>query len=286
VPPVKTKNERSNTVNKKRLLIALAVVAVMLVGGITAGTALQINQPASAMITIEGIGNSPSFNLIDNDSNTTAGGNAGYIAGDDTYVIDLPGANIVLPRNPGKVNPGVLVGYSPNSGEGAGDPIFTIENKYAKNLIVSLGVVNPADANAIPVVGGGYQINLNSATPTSTWQRAELTFWPRGGFYQTVGAIAIPPGGSRTFDLRYVTWKQSTILQGHAQPEQDWTLALRLNAEENEQPLEVWAENNLAPNDWLYDADGEWVYHKLADGTVETKSAEEFAAWYETWPGE
>jgi len=78
---------------KKRMFLSLAIAAVMLAGGITAGTQLLIEQPVSASITVEGLGNSPSFNVIDNPfdetTNAHAGASAGYISDQDVYAIDF-----------------------------------------------------------------------------------------------------------------------------------------------------------------------------------------------------
>jgi hypothetical protein len=65
---------------KKKLLLSLALVAVMLVGGITAGTQLLIEQPVSASISVEGLGDSPSFNIIDNVFDSGDGDSEGNIS--------------------------------------------------------------------------------------------------------------------------------------------------------------------------------------------------------------
>lgn len=106
--------------NRKRVLAAVVVVAAMLAGGITAGTQLLIEQPVSASLTIEGIGNSPSFNILDNPATNTAGGTSGHIASNDSYVIDFGGLRFGRAQT-------ATVGS-------ATDPILYVENDYALDM--------------------------------------------------------------------------------------------------------------------------------------------------------
>jgi hypothetical protein len=105
---------------KKKIVIALVLVAIILAGSIAAGTALEISQPVSASLTIEGIGNSPTLNILDNPALDTAGGTSGRISGDDKYIVDF--GNLISGRAQT-----IIVGN-------ADDPIFYIENNYAADM--------------------------------------------------------------------------------------------------------------------------------------------------------
>jgi hypothetical protein len=104
----------------KKIVIALVLVAVLLAGSIAAGTALEISQPVSASLTIEGIGNSPSFNILDNPATDTAGGTSGRIAGNDSYVVDFGGLSFGRAQT-------ATVGS-------ATDPILYVEDNYAADM--------------------------------------------------------------------------------------------------------------------------------------------------------
>jgi hypothetical protein len=105
---------------EKRKPIAIGLVALLLAGSIAAGTALEISQPVSASLTIEGIGNSPSFNILDNPATDTAGGTSGHIASNDSYVIDFGGLRFGRAQT-------AIVGS-------ATDPILYVENNYAVDM--------------------------------------------------------------------------------------------------------------------------------------------------------
>jgi hypothetical protein len=106
---------------KKRIAIALVLVAVLLAGSIAAGTFLEISQPVSASLTIEGIGgNSPSFNILDNPATDTAGGTSGHIASNDSYVINFGGLRFGRAQT-------ATVGS-------ATDSILYVENNYAVDM--------------------------------------------------------------------------------------------------------------------------------------------------------
>jgi hypothetical protein len=250
-------------VNKKRLLIALAVVAVMLVGGITAGTALQIEQPVSATIKVEALGNSPSFDLIDNPDDTKAGGKTGNILADDTYDMNFgpTGAGVTFGRNQT-----VFVGSS-------SDPIFTLQNNYAKNLLVKWKFVggdvpDPAKATAT-------YLNFLSY-PSDSGDHGFLNVYITGTSVSAPGWHMLPPSASRAYYFQY----QSHGLT--AQPAASWTVNLKLIAEENEQPLLAWAQKKLSPNDAMFDDVNEVVYHMRADGSEVDVIA--FADWdHDAW---
>jgi hypothetical protein len=259
-------------VNKKRLLIALAVVAVMLVGGITAGTALQINQPVSATIKVESLGNSPTFNLIDNPSTTTAGGKAGIPQADDTYLMDFGpgGAGVTFGRNQE-----VRVGSS-------SDPIFTLQNNYAKDLAVRF--VSAVNLNETTLIGdGGVPTNHNgfyvqfpsASTPVIGVKVAASKIISQGAHW-------IPAGESRSYYLWYAVHN----VDAGAQPAQSFTLPLKLRASESMSPPMDWAVANLIPNDVLFDDANEVVYHKLADGSEVVAipfAGFDYQAWLESW---
>lgn len=233
--------------NKKRILIAVTVVAVMLVGGITAGTTLEIQQPASTQIIIEGIGgSSPTFNLVDNPG-TTAGGKAGEIADDDTYVIDFgpDGAGVIFGRNQE-----VWIGST-------SDPIFTLENNYSKGLII-----RPEGAGAGPNVNGlGFFLQMRSGPPPYLWHfhpGVWVTPWNK---IVSLGWDWIPAGASFSYSLHYRS------IFDFAQPENSFTLPLKLCASENNGPLSVWSQKYLPPNDVVFDDVNQVVYHKTQDGS-------------------
>jgi len=127
--------------NRKRILAAVIVVAVMLVGGITAGTQLLIEQPVSATVTIEKLGTSPSFNIIDNPFGTgpgeseTAGAAAGYISDQDIYVIDF-GKKAQADTDDDWA---LSFGRSQSATVGSdSDPILYFENNYANDMCFDL----------------------------------------------------------------------------------------------------------------------------------------------------
>jgi hypothetical protein len=123
--------------NRKRVLAAVVVVAVMLVGGITAGTQLLIEQPVSATVTIESLGTSPSFNIIDNpfgtgpDESETAGAAAGYINNQDIYVIDFGKKAQTETGDDWELSFGRSQSGTVGS---ATDPILYIDNNYAADM--------------------------------------------------------------------------------------------------------------------------------------------------------
>jgi len=200
-------------VKKKRILIVTLAVTVMLIGGITAGTALNIQQPASAQIRIEDIGGgSPTFNLIDNDADTGAGSEAGDIVGSD-YVIDF--APLIFGRNQEW-----WVGSSD-------DPIFTLENNYAKGLLISL-----KGAGAGPSVNGlGFALVMLGGKP---WWLAHPFVWATPwNTLICMGWDWICPGKSYDYHLHY------RPLLGIAQPEQSFTLPLKIPARGNDHSLEL-----------------------------------------------
>jgi len=258
--------------SKKRLLLGLVAVAVMLVGGITAGTSLLIDQPASMTVSIEDLGSSPTFDLIDNPSDTTAGGKTGTIEDDDTYTMQFGpgGADVVFGRNQA-----VTVGST-------SDSIFTVENNYAKGLVVRLVAVDPDDGGP-PVGGNGFYFHLYSPTIAGdSWPYHYIGIWAQTyNRLGSQGAHWLPAGESRDYYMKYTTYG------GAAQPEQSFTMELKLQATENEEPLMVWAENNLPANDCLFDDVNEIVYHKLVDGSsVEAIPFADFdhEAWLASWP--
>jgi hypothetical protein len=159
---------------KKKLLLGLALVVVMLAGGITAGTQLLIQQPVSASIKIEGIGgSSPSFNIIDNafadPDNPYAGAAAGYISSEDVYVIGF-GANI-----PGG-DWALSFGRSQTADIGNGsDFVFKLENNYDNDMTVSLLKTggNLGDGTVIKLInvtdGNVAQWTLTGADTDTAW---------------------------------------------------------------------------------------------------------------------
>jgi hypothetical protein len=152
---------------KKKLLIGLALVAVMLVGGITAGTQLLIEQPVSASISVEGIGgSSPSFNVIDNPFDPDdghAGASAGYINTNDEYVIGF-----------GATNPGgawaLSFGRSQTATIGdTEDYVFKLENNYANTMTINLVETTNWLAGR-GNLGGGVVIKImNASDDTAQW---------------------------------------------------------------------------------------------------------------------
>ncbi len=148
---------------KKKLLLSLAIVAVMLVGGITAGTQLLIEQPVSASITVEGLGNSPSFNIIDNvftdPDNAHAGASAGYISDQDVYVIGF-----------GATNPGGAWALSFGKSQTAtvgdnADHVFKMENNYAYDMDIDL-VETTSWLPGRGLLGGGAVIKVMNSQGT------------------------------------------------------------------------------------------------------------------------
>ena len=153
--------------SNKKALLTLAVVAVMLAGGITAGTRLLIEQPVSASITIEGLGISPSFNIIDNvfdeTTNDYAGAAAGYISDNDVYVIDFgkkaeqdTGSDWELSFRRSQT---ATVGDNI-------DHVFKCENNYANDMTVDL-VEATSWLQGRGTLGGGVVIKVMNSQGTN-----------------------------------------------------------------------------------------------------------------------
>jgi hypothetical protein len=166
------------------------------------------------------------------------------------------------------------------------DPIFTIENNYAKGLVVRMVSADPAGKGGPAVGGNGFYFRFygNPASVAGDSYNGHIGVWVQT--YNRIGSQGyhwIPGGESRSYYMSYTTYG------GAAQPEQSFTLPLKLTASENEEPLLVWAEKNLPANDCLFDDVNEVVYHKTADGSsVEAIPFADFDydAWLASWPTE
>jgi len=159
---------------KKKVLI-VAIVALMFAGAVLAGTTLQITQPVNATVSVEGLGSSPSFNVIDNvfdvNTNNSAGAAAGYISTADVYVIDF-GGEAAAATGDGAW----LLSFGRNQsaivGDGITDFVFKIENNYAALLTVNL-VETTSWLPGRGELGQGVVIKfVNAATDTAQWTLA------------------------------------------------------------------------------------------------------------------
>jgi hypothetical protein len=187
---------------KKKLLLSLAMVAVMLAGGITAGTQLLIEQPVSASITVEGIGGTlPSFNIIDNvfneSGNAHAGAAAAYISTGDFFVIDF--------GKKAKADTGdnweLSFGRSQTAtvGNGGTDFVFKLGNNYANTMTVGLAK-GAATYQGGGSLGAGVVIKImNAATDTAQWT---LTGAATPANYTITGSLTLDPGEEETFYLK------------------------------------------------------------------------------------
>lgn len=160
----------------KKTVLILAIVALMVAGAVMAGTALQITQPVSATISVEGIGgSSPSFNVIDNafdvSTNNGAGAAAGNISANDVYVIDFGGEAAAATGN----NAWLLsFGRSQSAvvGNGSGDFVFRLQNNYVDPLTINL-VQTTSWLPGRGELGQGVVIKfMNAATDTAQWTLA------------------------------------------------------------------------------------------------------------------
>jgi hypothetical protein len=189
---------------KKKLLLSLALVAVMLAGGITAGTQLLIEQPVSASISVEGIGgSSPSFNVIDNvfadPGNPNAGAAAGYInPTSDFYVIGF-----------GATNPGgawaLSFGRSQTATVGDGtDYVFKLQNNYAKTMTVNLlKKAVSYESGSLSTLGTGVVIKfMNADTGVAQWTLTGATTSPYTDWTITNNPLTLDSGGTATFYLK------------------------------------------------------------------------------------
>ena len=243
---------------RKRILI-LSLAVVILTGlGVIGGTALEIIQPASASVTIEGIGgSSPTFNLIDNPAANTAGGKSGQITGTDTYAINFD--NIKFGRNQF-----VHVG-------GVNDKIFSIQNNYAKNLIVRFdppagqGVVEDPE-------GPGYSLGVMATNPQYPW------WWPgflglwvgNHGTLNSWGALLVHPGQSYDCHMIYAPW-------GNPVPaSKQYHINVQLEATNNHPDLVDWVAENMPSNDALFDPEDNKAYYKNGSGEVEILPLDQF----------
>lgn len=255
---------------RKLLLIGLGLLLIASTA-LVAGTYLKIDQPVSAAIRISGLGNSPTFNLIDNPDQNTAGGKTGQILDDDTYLMEFGpgGAGVVFGRNQA-----VQVGSND-------DPIFTLQNNYAKNLIVRIKTTDPNGAGGPSVGGNGFYMRFYSPTIAGDpWPYHYIGIWVQTyNRISSQGAHVLPPGETRSYYMGYTTYG------GAAQPEQSFTLPLMFEVMENEQPLLSWAQNHLPPNDALFDDANEVVYYKTVSGSVEIIPLAEWnhEAWLTSW---
>jgi hypothetical protein len=259
---------------KKLLLIGLALM-LLTSTALVASTYLKIDQPVSAAIRIEGIGNSPTFNVIDNPDAATAGGRTGSIQGNDTYLMNFGpgGGGVVFGRNQA-----VQVGSTD-------DPIFTLQNNYAKNVIVRMKSAQPDGKGGPPVGGNGFYMRFYSPTIAGDpWPYHNFGVWVQT--YNRIGsqgAHLLPPGQSRSYYMQYTTYG------GAAQPEQNFTLPLQFEVMENEEPLLTWAQKNLPANDVLFDDVNQVVYHKTADGSsveIIPFANFDYDAWLASWPAD
>lgn len=249
--------------NKKHVLILTLAAMVLAGAGVVAGTALEIRQPVSAQVTISGIGSSPTFNLVDNAAPGTAGGRSGHIAGDDTYVVDFSGLEFGRAQT-------IQVGND-------SDPVFSLQNKYAQNLIVRLeppsgsGVVEDPESNGffLEILGPG----------GNTWP-GYMRLWIQSyGRLGSVGSILIPPGATYNYHIKYVPY-------GGSHPKaKTYHIPVKLLATNNDENLANWVNANLPVHDALFDPAGGKVYYKDGTGTVQTIDATQFdvEAWLDAW---
>jgi hypothetical protein len=156
----------------KKTVLILAIVALMVAGAVMAGTALQITQPVSATISVEGIGDSsPSFNVIDNvfdaSTNNGAGAAAGNISANDVYVIDFGGEAAAATGN----NAWLLsFGRSQSAVVGNdSDFVLKLQNNYADPLTINL-VQTTSWLPGRGELGQGVVIKfMNAASNTAQW---------------------------------------------------------------------------------------------------------------------
>ena len=155
---------------KKKVITFLVAFIVLTAGAVIGGTALEINQPVSAMVTIANLGdavNGPSFNIIDNvfslSTNAKAGASAGYIDSQDNYIIGF-----------GAGNPGgswaLKFGRSQTATVGnANDYVFSIKNSYDNAMTISLDELS-SFLNLRGRLGNGAVIKVvNAATDAAQW---------------------------------------------------------------------------------------------------------------------
>ena len=187
--------------NLKRMVLTFGIAMLLAVGAISVGTALTITQPVNATIKIEGLGSSPSFNIMDNvfDAGTNAktGAAAGYIDSNDNYVIAFgatsPGGNWQL-----------SLGRSQTADVGnKTDYVFKLQNNYANSMSIKLEKVG-GDLGANTVIKIMDTNDTDDLTDdTAQWT---LTGGTAGASYQdwtcSADTLALASAASKTFRLR------------------------------------------------------------------------------------
>jgi len=155
----------------KKTVLILALAALMVAGAVMAGTALEIRQPVSATVSVEGIGNSPTFNVIDNvfdaASNNGAGAAAGHISTNDVYVIDFGGEAAAATGDGAWL---LSFGRSQTAKVGdSSDFVFKLQNNYATDLTINL-VETTSWLPGRGELGAGVAIKfMNADTNTAQW---------------------------------------------------------------------------------------------------------------------